>query len=134
MALNLLQQWEQEHRKKILEELRQAGIDFCEENIPRIIEETSFRVRSKKHPNECPYYLKTPPSPCHNIKDLNCFLCACPEYISERLSGGCRLNSRLGKFTYHQNLPEGKVWDCSECKNNHSPASIKRYLTKLFSA
>ena len=56
MFSNFLQQWEQEHWKKVCSELKQANIEITLENIPQIIKEMSFEVRSKKHPNECPYY------------------------------------------------------------------------------
>ncbi|GAI65181.1 unnamed protein product, partial [marine sediment metagenome] len=42
MTLNLLQKWEIEHRRKIIGELEEAGIEIIIENIPKIIRETSF--------------------------------------------------------------------------------------------
>ncbi len=129
--MNLLKQWEISHRQQIKDELAAAGITLATENIERIIEETSFRVRSEKHPEKCPYYSKG--TPCHpGVEDLNCFLCACPNYDSEKLEGGCRAKSRKGKFHYHSNLPEGRVWDCSDCEINHTPQEIRRYLLKYF--
>lgn len=127
MTLNLLQKWELYHQKKILNELIEAGINLTLENIPKIIEETSFEIRSKKYPNDCPYYHLG--KPCHpEIVNLNCFLCACPNYQSESLEGGCKINSKKGKFTYHPSLPKGKVWDCSNCTINHSPKEVEKYL------
>jgi len=128
--MNLLQSWEISHQNQILEELEKAGIKFSLENISQIIHKTSYNVRSKKHPNKCPYY-KTK-SPCHpEIKDLNCFLCACPNYESEKLEGGCKINSKFGKIAYHKNLPKGSVWDCSSCTINHTPKEIKGYLRNV---
>jgi Zn-finger protein len=130
--MNRLQTWEEEHRQSILQELEEAGIKFSAENIDLIIEETSFRVRSVKHRKKCPYYYeKDPPESCYpSIQDLNCFLCACPNYASEKLDGGCRINSRFGKMKHHPNLPAGRVWDCSDCPVNHTPREVKDYLRR----
>ena len=128
--INLLQKWEQSHKQKILNELKKANLELTIENIPKIIKETSFKVRSKKYPKECPYYQLE--YSCHQkIKDLNCFLCACPNYKSELLIGGCKINSRRGKFVHHSNLPKRKVWDCSDCTINHTPKEVEKYLRNL---
>jgi Zn-finger protein len=127
--MNYLEEWEILHRKTILEELNQAKIELIPENISRIIIETSFAVRSKKHSEKCPYY--STGSSCHpEIQELNCFLCACPNYESDKLIGGCKINSKKGKFYEHQSLPEGKIWDCSDCSINHRPSEIRNYLTE----
>ena len=127
MPLNLLQKWEIYHKRKMLKELKEQGIELTLENIPKIILQTSFKIRSKEYPNECPYY-KTQSS-CHpKIKDLNCFLCACPNYESNRLQGGCKINSKLGKYHHHRNLPKEKVWDCSDCAINHTVKEVEKYL------
>jgi len=129
--MNLLQKWEAEHKKRILQELKQSNIKLTLENIPKIIHETSFKIRSKKYPDACPYYQSE--HSCHpEIKDLNCFLCACPQYDSSKLEGGCKINSKKGKYHKHQNLPKGKIWDCSDCNTYHTPISVKKYLEKKF--
>ncbi len=129
MKPNILQKWEKQHKQEILKELQQANIRLTKENIPEIINETSFKTRSKKHPNKCPYYSKG--ESCHpEIKDLNCMLCACPNYMSKTEIGGCKINSRFGKFHNHPSLPKGKVWDCSDCNKYHSPQSVEKFLRK----
>ena len=131
MDLNVLQEWEQAHFIKILAELEAAEIELTVENIPEMIVHTSFVVRSKRVPDDCPYY-PTGES-CHlQVKDLSCFLCACPEYDSTTEIGGCRSNggrgSPRGKWAYHKNLPKGKVWDCSDCSNYHSTKQVASFL------
>jgi len=126
--MNYLEKWEEYHFKKILKELKQTNISFTLENILEIINQTSFLIRSEKYPNECPYYPER--KPCHNVLKLNCFLCACPEYKKEKNEGGCGLDSKLGKWHYHPNLPAGKIWDCSDCPTPHYPEYIKDYLIK----
>ena len=127
--MNILEKWEKYHFNEILKELEAEKIDLIPKNISKIIIETSFKIRSRKHPNKCPYYQSN--TSCHpEIKGLSCFLCACPNYDSSIQEGGCKINSKKGKFTYHKNLPLGRVWDCSDCTINHSPKEIKNYLTK----
>lgn len=127
--MNPLEKFEILHLKKILKELKQAGILLTEANIPLIIKETSFEIRSQKHPNECPYYEKR--TSCHNIEDLNCFLCICPEYSSDKDEGGCKLNHQSGKW--HSPYPYSqsrRVWDCSDCPFPHFPTYVEQYLRK----
>ena len=127
--MNHLEKFEDYHKKKILRELKQAGILLTEINIPIIISETSFQTRSQKHPNQCPYYSQG--EPCHSIENLNCFLCVCPEYHSDKDEGGCRINHRSGKW--HSPYPysqSNQVWDCSDCPFPHFPTYVEQYLRK----
>ena len=103
MTENLLRNWEIEHFRTIGRELREAGIEFTRKNIERVLNETSFTTRSKKHPKECPYYqmqegmLKS----CHpkiEADNFSCFLCSCPNYDSSSDQGKCRINSPQGKY------------------------------------
>lgn len=129
MTLNKSQEWERAHFREILSEIKQEGIELDYKNIPQIIAITSFKSRSKKHPGKCPYYQKQPPESCHpETEDLNCFLCACPNYESHKLEGGCKINSSSGKIQYHKNLPAGKIWDCSDCAINHRPEDVRKFL------
>lgn len=130
MALNKSQIWEIQHMTTVLRELKTARIELTEENIPSIIDYMSFEKRSKRNPSLCPQYQGENPEPCHDVEDLNCLLCACPNYESWRLEGGCKINSKKGKFHYHENLPIGKIWDCSDCKINHTLKEIENYLLK----
>tara|TARA_Y100000310_G_scaffold49946_1_gene46110 strand:- start:155 stop:577 length:423 start_codon:yes stop_codon:yes gene_type:complete len=130
MVVNLLEKWEKEHFIKVLSEIKSAGIDFSLNNLDAIVEQTSFKVRSKNQPDECPYY----PSKggCHDLNDLNCFLCACPNYDSKSFEGGCKIESSLGGWHYHKNLPTRRVWDCSGCFINHSSGEAKDYIKENF--
>jgi len=120
--MNALQEWKINHFKKIAKELKVAGIELKVENITKIIEKTSFKIRGQKYPDECPYYLQE--KPCHpEIEDLNCLLCACPQYDSENSKGGCKINSKDG-FLYHE-----RIWDCSNCSAYHKPEVVARFLS-----
>ena len=125
--MNFLQQWELQYRKKMIRVVEENEIDFSMENIHFIILATSFKELSRKYPDYCPYY-PTGKS-CHpEVADLNCFLCACPNYLSERLKGGCTIESKFGRWEVNRNLPVGRVWDCSNCRVNHSPREAEVYL------
>jgi Zn-finger protein len=125
--MNFLKKWEQEHFKKITKELEDAKIPITLENIPEIIKETSFEIRSKNHGNECPYYSLG--YSCHTqVKDLNCLLCACPDYDSSSLEGGCKINKEEGRWHYHPALPKQRIWDCSNCSAYHSSEEVEDYL------
>ena len=130
MQKNILKIWEKKHFMEIIKELQSEKIELSYENIPEIIEAMSFYKRSRRNPEKCPYYQQNPPIACHSINELNCLLCACPNYNSKTLEGGCNVNSKKGKYVYHQNLPMGKVWDCSDCQVNHSKKEIKKYLER----
>jgi len=130
---NFLKKWEQDFRRRIVARVLEAGIEFNVENIPAIVRETSYAVQSKKHPEDCPCYTS---EPCHFMHDLNCLLCPCPNYNSDRLGdngeieGGCRVKSEMGKWKNHPNLPAGRVWDCNGCSAYHSPTVVEDYLRK----
>jgi Zn-finger protein len=86
----------------------------------------SFESRSKTHPKECPCYSG---QPCHT-GEVNCFLCFCPEYDLSKEEGGCKRKGN-GKWFFHENLPAGKIWDCSECEWPHRADNIKKHLKQL---
>jgi len=130
MAANILKKWEKGHFEKVLGEVKQAGIDFSLENLDEIVEHLSCDIRKLEYPGRCPYYASG--KGCHDLEDLNCFLCACPNYESERLEGGCKINSEGGKWHYHENLPLGRVWDCSDCEINHTSGEVREYIEKNF--
>ena len=94
------------------------------------IEDFSFENRRKKFPNECPCYIEN--KPCHNMspKELNCFLCFCPEYDTSKEEGGCKINSKDGKWFFSDKLPKGKIWDCSDCIYPHKKEIVRKYMDK----
>ncbi|MBU2053262.1 MAG: hypothetical protein KJ721_03395 [Nanoarchaeota archaeon] len=100
-------------------------------HLNKIISEFRFNNRKLKQPKECPCYEQN--KPCHNVDgELNCFLCYCPEYDNSKSEGGCKINSQKGKWYFHDKLPKGKIWDCSDCDNPHREETIRKHLKKLF--
>ncbi len=100
-------------------------------HINNIIAENTFEVRSKNNPDACPCYTN---KPCHDISasDLNCFLCYCPNYDTEKEIGGCKINNPKGKWYNHGLPPHEKVWDCSDCEYPHKESIVKEYLRTVF--
>jgi len=87
--------------------------------IEAILRDYRFEHRSKERPEECPCYQSH--TPCHdlNTKDLNCFFCMCPEYDNSKDVRGCLRKSPQGKWYNNPNLPQGQIWDCSDCDFPH---------------
>ena len=126
-----MKKWEVKRTQTILKKLKQENILITLENIPKIIHKTSFAVRSKEHLNECkPCYNSG--NPCHEMKNLNCFLCNCPQYDSDYISkennryvmGKCKISSKFGEYTNG----EVGIWDCKDCKAYHHPKAVEVYI------
>jgi Zn-finger protein len=110
-----------------------SRIDLTRRNISEIIEHMSFKNRSKTYSERCSLY--TGGISCHpKIKDLNCLICACPNYFSEDNEGGCRADSNKGKwYEYEEHGERKRVWDCSDCHSYHSPMETRLFLEKNMS-
>jgi len=122
-----LEIWSQKHIQTILQELKQADIQLTPENIEKIIQQTNYSTRSQNHPTACPVYLPNS-KPCHeDIKQLNCFLCACPNYTSQ-LPCACKIDSTNGTYYQNPNIPGGEVWDCNRCITPHTQEFLRTYL------
>ena len=101
-----------------------------ETHISLIIGEFRFDVRSKTYPSACICYEQQ--KQCHDMPDLNCFLCYCPYYRITSTEGGCLRGSNDGKWYYSDKLPLGKIWDCSGCTYPHTENAVKEHLTRAF--
>jgi Zn-finger protein len=133
--------WEKNYREKILKILQEKDIPLTLETIPEIIEATSFRnlSSSPEYQQHCSCYRGDPPKPCHSgIRNLNCFLCSCPNYDSgfvqingngndSVLVGRCRQESRKGRYFPHPAVLI-EMWDCSSCTAYHHPLAVEKYL------
>jgi Zn-finger protein len=117
--------------QQLLFHMNQTTREAIERHIQNILNEFNFQNRKNKYPNACPCYKG---KICHNIspEKLNCFLCYCPEYKSEEIEGGCKINSQKGKWFLSDKLPKGKIWDCSDCDYPHREETVKIYLKKMF--
>ena len=98
---------------------------------------TYFRFENMriKEPDFCPLYAEN--KKCHDMEDLNCYLCACPnfrfddegfkEVEGRSLKSYCAIDSKEGDVfktedAIHQN--------CSGCTVPHHEAYIKKHFTR----
>jgi len=103
--------------------------NFIEKHIQNIIDEFDFEKQKGKNSDKCPCYSE---GKCHDVENLNCFLCYCPEYDNSKIEGGCKINSEKGKWFFDEKFPAGKIWDCSSCDYPHKEEIVKKYLKKVF--
>jgi Zn-finger protein len=105
--------------------------------IKEIITDNRLTSRIQQNPDSCQCYSGTR---CHNhLSDYKmiCLLCVCPEYDRDNPEGGCNLNeprnlwNSKGKWFYNENLPTGKIWDCTECYLPHTKKFVKNYLKQF---
>ena len=123
--------WFQTHGEKhkaIMDKLTQLSDD-------EVIEYFRFENMLEKEPDFCPLYKDN--KKCHDMKELNCYLCACPNFrfddngfkkVEEKtLYSTCDIESKDGSqyFTddaIHQN--------CSGCLVPHHEAYIKKIFDR----
>jgi len=109
--------WSVEHsikHKKIVEKLSHLSDD-------EIIAYFDYENMKEKEVDFCPLYAQN--KKCHDIENLNCYLCACPNFRVTTTKSFCNVNSKYGssittKDGYiHQN--------CSKCAIPHGSIYIK---------
>jgi len=123
--------WFYEHENKHQEIL--IKLSHLSDNA--IIEYFDFENMIINEPHFCPLYAKS--QKCHNTKELNCYLCACPNFRfcdegfekkSEKIFfSHCAVNSKDGSLfetsdAIHQN--------CSNCLVPHSKEYIKKHFSR----
>lgn len=123
--------WFENHadkHKKIVEKLLSHG--YTKEQI---VDYFDFDNMAKEEPLFCPLYKEN--RKCHEMEDLNCYLCACPNF---RFNDGgiakkddktqysfCAIESKDGK----QSIYGDKIHqNCSKCTVPHH----KEYIRKNF--
>ena len=94
-----------------------------------------FENMVQKEPDFCPLYAKK--RKCHDIEELNCYLCACPNFRfkedgfkseeGKTLFSYCGINSKDGaryesEDTIHQN--------CAGCLVPHHETYIKKHFSR----
>ncbi len=115
-------EWIEEHsikHKKIIEKLAHL-------NDGEIIEYFLYENMIKNEPSFCLLYIEN--KKCHEIKDLNCYLCACPEFRlqeEKKVKSYCSINS---KFSATCKANDEVHQDCSDCLIPHK----KQYIKKVF--
>jgi len=123
--------WIEKHaqkHKKIVDKLLREN--FTKEQIVAYFD---FENMKEKELDFCPLYAKN--KKCHDTKELNCYLCACPNFrfndkgIREKEGktqySYCSIDSKYGREgVYGEKIHQ----DCSGCTIPHS----KNYVLKYF--
>lgn len=91
--------------------------------LAKLIEEWDFEKRKGTHPEECICYTQN--KKCHNIENLNCLFCYCPNYDMSVKEGTCRISSVKVKYV---DKHEKKILDCTDCDFPHKKENIKKIL------
>ncbi len=104
-------------------------------NDEEVIAYFSYDNMKEKEPDFCPLYKKE--RKCHDMEDLNCYLCACPHFRfddegfeireGKPLKSYCSIDAKEGKFSegkdaIHQN--------CSSCHIPHKKSYIKKHFDR----
>ncbi|MEA3353314.1 MAG: hypothetical protein U9Q33_05840 [Campylobacterota bacterium] len=113
--------WFDEHaqkHKKIIDKLSSFSDD-------EIIDYFDFDNMKQKEKDFCIMYKKN--QKCHDMKELNCYLCACPNFRVGEFKSFCAIDSKDGstiesKGYIHQN--------CSNCTIPHTKDYVKRYFNR----
>ena len=64
---------------------------------------------------------------CHDIEELNCYFCACPNFRVDSKKSFCNIDSKYGGTIKTQDFTHQ---DCSKCSVPHSKEYIKRYFDR----
>ncbi len=116
------QSWHQEHaqkHKKLLEKLKDLSDN-------EIIEYFSFENMVIKEPDFCPLYKEN--RKCHNMENLNCYFCACPNFRVEEKQSTCSIKSKDGGSI---KSPDGFIHqDCSKCTVPHKVEYVKKHFDR----
>ena len=107
-----------------------------DKSVDEVIEYFKFENMVKNEPDFCPLYKDN--KKCHDMEDLNCYLCACPNFRykmegfektddGKTLFSSCSIKSRdgsqfIGDDYIHQ--------DCSGCVVPHRAKYIKKHFNR----
>lgn len=123
--------WFQSHgkkHKKIMQKLTRLSDD-------EVIAYFRFENMVQKEPDFCPLYKEN--KKCHDMEELNCYLCACPNFrfddegISKKegktIYSTCNIDSKDGDIFQTE---EAIHQDCSGCLVPHQETYIKKHFSR----
>jgi Zn-finger protein len=117
--------WIKKHKikhKKLIEKLS----DFSDDEI---INYFDFNNMVKNEIEFCPLYKDN--KKCHDIQELNCYLCACPNFRLSKIKSTCNINSKNGGTIISKN---GFIHqDCSKCSIPHTKDYVKAHFNRNWS-
>lgn len=94
-----------------------------------------FENMVEQEPDFCPLYAKN--QKCHDMENLNCYLCACPNFRFSD-TGFKEVNSKTLKSYCHIDSKDGTVFEgkdalhqnCSGCTIPHHEAYLKKHFQR----
>lgn len=98
-----------------------------------IIKYFQFENMVEKEKDFCELYKTN--SKCHDMEDLNCYLCACPNFRFQNkpkeedgklIHSHCSIDSKDGALFEHENNIHQ---DCSGCQVPHKEAYIQKHFS-----
>jgi len=114
--------WHDEHAKKH----KQVVDKLSHLSTMEIIDYFDFENMVKNEPNFCILYKEN--KKCHDLDDLNCYLCACPNFRVGETSSTCDINSKDGGSITSK---DGFVHqDCSGCVVPHKVSYVKKNFNR----
>lgn len=116
------QSWHAEHaekHKQIVEKLSHLSDD-------ELIDYFKFENMVKNEPDFCPLYKDN--KKCHDMENLNCYFCACPNFRVGEKKSFCDINSKDGGSI---TSPDGFIHqDCSKCTVPHKESYVKKHFSR----
>jgi len=112
--------WFEKHAKKHSEIVKR---------VPKedLIEYFRWENISKSDVEFCPLFAQN--KKCHDMENLNCYLCACPNFRfddnAKRLKSWCSIDSKDGAQIEHNGIIHQ---DCSGCTVPHDERYIKKHF------
>lgn len=102
---------------------------LCDFSDEELIEYFRFDNMVKKEPDFCPLYKDN--RKCHDMEDLNCYLCGCPNFRltdgKEKLKSFCSIESKDGaQFVSEKAIHQ----DCSACIVPHREAYVRKHFSR----
>jgi Zn-finger protein len=114
------EQWIKEHSKKHKSIMKKLE-SFTEDEI---IDYFDFDNMVENEPDFCLLYKEN--KKCHDIKELNCYLCACPSFRLHKNKSTCDINSRHAKFI--KDKYDFVHLDCTKCSIPHKKSYVKKHF------
>jgi Zn-finger protein len=116
------QSWHADHakkHKKIVDKLSHLSDD-------ELIDYFDFSNMVQKEPDFCPLYKDN--KKCHEMEDLNCYLCACPYFRVGESKSYCSIESKDGGIF---EAPDGYIHqDCSKCIVPHRKSYVRKHFSR----
>ena len=112
--------WFAQHAKKHANIVQKVDSD-------KLIEYFRWENISKTDVDFCPLFKDN--KKCHDIENLNCYLCACPNFRfddnADKIKSWCNIDSKDGRQIEHNDIIHQ---DCSNCTIPHNELYIKKHF------